>query len=58
LLARANGLDSITLEGTLHRRWPGGEKMIAEALGCKPSDLRPLRRRGDARKRAQRFMPM
>ncbi|MCV2533311.1 helix-turn-helix domain-containing protein [Enterobacter wuhouensis] len=39
------GLVSSTLTNALNRRWPKGEKMIAEALGIAPEQIWPSRSR-------------
>lgn len=42
-LSRASGLASSTLANTLFRRWPKGERLIANALGKRPEEIWPSR---------------
>lgn len=42
-VSRAAGLASSTLANTLSRRWPKGEKLIADALGISPQEIWPSR---------------
>ena len=42
-LSRDSGLASNTLSNVLHRPWPKGEKIVADALGLYPSDIWPER---------------
>ncbi|WP_145500240.1 helix-turn-helix domain-containing protein [Yersinia bercovieri] len=42
-LSRQAGLSSSTLSNTLSRRWPKGERIIAEFLGVDPSVIWPSR---------------
>lgn len=42
-LSRASGLASSTLANTLIRRWPKGERLIANALGKRPEEIWPSR---------------
>lgn len=44
-LSRQAGLASSTLANALPRRWPKGERLIAEALGIKPEQIWPSRYR-------------
>ncbi|EEJ8591164.1 transcriptional regulator [Salmonella enterica subsp. enterica] len=44
-LSRNAGLASATLANALHRRWPKGEKMIADALEVTPEQIWPSRYR-------------
>ncbi|EFZ1722131.1 TPA: transcriptional regulator [Shigella flexneri] len=44
-LSRQVGLASSTLANALTRRWPKGERLIAEALGIKPEQIWPSRYR-------------
>ena len=39
------GLASSTLTNALNRRWPKGERLIAEALGIAPEQIWPSRYR-------------
>ncbi|WP_260327874.1 helix-turn-helix domain-containing protein [Raoultella terrigena] len=40
-LSRQAGLASSTLANTLTRRWPKGERLVAEALDVAPEDIWP-----------------
>ncbi|EPF15226.1 DNA-binding transcriptional regulator Nlp [Cedecea davisae] len=42
-LSRDSGLASSTLANALTRRWPKGERLIAEALGKQPQEIWPSR---------------
>ncbi|HEY3986466.1 helix-turn-helix transcriptional regulator [Cedecea sp.] len=42
-LSRDSGLASSTLANALTRRWPKGERLIAEALGKQPEEIWPSR---------------
>ncbi|MBS7444577.1 helix-turn-helix transcriptional regulator [Enterobacter sp. 120016] len=42
-LSRQSGLASSTLANALTRRWPKGERLIAEALGVAPEHIWPSR---------------
>ncbi|GKX54272.1 transcriptional regulator [Leminorella grimontii] len=42
-VSRQAGLASSTLANALVRRWPKGERLIAEALGMEPKDIWPSR---------------
>ncbi|HCL5074340.1 TPA: helix-turn-helix domain-containing protein [Salmonella enterica] len=44
-LSRQAGLASSTLANALNRRWPKGERLIAEALGVTPEHIWPSRYR-------------
>ncbi|WP_272682341.1 helix-turn-helix domain-containing protein [Providencia sp. PROV120] len=44
-LSRVNGLHKRTLYNVLDRSWPKGEKIIADFLGLKVSDIWPERYR-------------
>ena len=44
-LSRQAGLASSTLANTLTRRWPKGERLIAEALEVAPEKIWPSRYR-------------
>ncbi|WP_411704026.1 helix-turn-helix domain-containing protein [Edaphovirga cremea] len=41
--SRKAGLASSTLANTLTRRWPKGERLIAEELGVHPAEIWPSR---------------
>lgn len=43
--SRKAGLASSTLANALTRRWPKGERLIAEALGITPEQIWPSRYR-------------
>ncbi|ENQ4100398.1 helix-turn-helix domain-containing protein [Salmonella enterica] len=45
VLSRKSGLASFTLANALIRRWPKGERLIAEALGTAPEQIWPSRYR-------------
>ncbi|MBJ4954961.1 helix-turn-helix domain-containing protein [Salmonella enterica subsp. enterica serovar Goldcoast] len=42
-VSRNSGLASSTLANALTRRWPKGERLIAEALGTAPEHIWPSR---------------
>ncbi|EDW2793367.1 transcriptional regulator [Salmonella enterica] len=42
-VSRNSGLASSTLANALTRRWPKGERLIAEALGVAPEQIWPSR---------------
>lgn len=42
-LSRQNGLNSRTLNNALERRYPKGERIIAEAIGVSPEEIWPSR---------------
>lgn len=42
-VSRQAGLSSTTLANAIARRWPKGERLIAEALGVEPSEIWPSR---------------
>lgn len=42
-ISRRAGLASSTLANALTRRWPKGERLIAEALGKQPQEIWPSR---------------
>lgn len=44
-VSRNAGLASSTLTNALNRRWPKGERLIAEALGVAPEQIWPSRYR-------------
>ena len=44
-VSRNAGLASSTLTNALNRRWPKGERLIAEALGIAPEQIWPSRYR-------------
>lgn len=44
-VSRKAGLSSSTLANALTRRWPKGERLIAEALGVAPEQIWPSRNR-------------
>ncbi len=44
-VSRQSGLASSTLENALYRRWPKGERLIADALGVAPEQIWPSRYR-------------
>lgn len=44
-VSRNSGLASSTLTNALNRRWPKGERLIAEALGVAPDKIWPSRYR-------------
>ena len=48
-VSRESGLASSTLANALTRRWPKGERLIAEALGMQPDVIWPSRYRRDKR---------
>lgn len=42
-LSRENGLSGDTLRNVFSRKWPKGEKIVAEAIGVKPQEIWPSR---------------
>jgi Ner family transcriptional regulator len=44
-VSRKSGLASSTLANAITRRWPKGERLIAEALGVAPEKIWPSRYR-------------
>ncbi|EPL6453823.1 MULTISPECIES: helix-turn-helix domain-containing protein [Providencia] len=42
-ISRSVGLNSSTLNNALSRRWPKGERIIAEFLGVTPAEIWPSR---------------
>jgi len=44
--------DGTTLKHALHRSWPKGERLIAEAIGVAPSVIWPSRYRDQHKRRA------
>ncbi|WEJ84985.1 helix-turn-helix domain-containing protein [Kluyvera intermedia] len=44
-VSRKAGLSSSTLANALTKRWPKGERLIAEALGVAPEQIWPSRYR-------------
>ncbi|EAR5961960.1 helix-turn-helix domain-containing protein [Salmonella enterica] len=42
-VSRSSGLASSTLANAIIRRWPKGERLIAEALGIAPEQIWPSR---------------
>ncbi|MBF7979096.1 MULTISPECIES: helix-turn-helix transcriptional regulator [Rahnella] len=42
-VSRLAGLSSATLSNALARKWPKGERLIAEALGVRPEEIWPSR---------------
>lgn len=44
-VSREVGLASSTLANTLIRHWPKGERLIAQAVGVPPEQIRPSRYR-------------
>ena len=42
-VSREAGLASSTLANALNRRWPKGERLIADALGVTPEEIWPSR---------------
>ncbi|EAA8279601.1 transcriptional regulator [Salmonella enterica] len=44
-VSRRSGLASSTLANALNRRWPRGERLIADALGVAPEQIWPSRYR-------------
>ncbi|GAB5073276.1 helix-turn-helix transcriptional regulator [Citrobacter sedlakii] len=44
-VSRKSGLASSTLANALTRRWPKGERLIADALGTAPEQIWPSRYR-------------
>lgn len=45
-LSRGAGLNSRTLNNALERRYPKGERIIAEAIGVQPCEIWPSRYAG------------
>lgn len=45
-LSRDNNLNPKTLSNVFYRHWPKGEKIVATAIGKKPSDIWPSRYQG------------
>lgn len=48
-VSRNAGLASTTLANTLMRRWPKGERLIAQALNVSPEEIWPSRYNDEAR---------
>ena len=46
-LSRHSGLAGSTLSNVLHRRWPKGERIVAEFIGVSPEVIWPTRYRRD-----------
>jgi Ner family transcriptional regulator len=46
-LSASKGYASNTLGVALHRKWPSGEKIIADAIGVEPKDIWPSRYKKD-----------
>lgn len=44
-VSRKEGLASSTLGNALKKRWPKGERLIAQALGISPAEIWPSRYR-------------
>lgn len=42
-LSRKHGLSSDTLRNVFSRKWPKGEKIVAEAIGVRPEEIWPSR---------------
>ena len=42
-ISRESGLASTTLNNALSKRWPKGERIIAQALGVSPVEIWPSR---------------
>lgn len=42
-LSREAGLSENTLRNVLDRKWPKGERIVAEAIGVKPEEIWPSR---------------
>ncbi|ASO63537.1 helix-turn-helix domain-containing protein [Salmonella enterica] len=42
-ISRRSGLASSTLANALNRRWPKGERLIADAVGVAPEKIWPSR---------------
>lgn len=42
-LSRENGLNGDTLRNVFSRKWPKGEKIVADAIGVKPEEIWPSR---------------
>ncbi|NGZ68607.1 transcriptional regulator [Vibrio aestuarianus subsp. cardii] len=49
LLAKENGIAPSTLRNVFRVKWPKGERIIAEALGCEPSEIWPSRYQSQAK---------
>ncbi|MDC9590740.1 helix-turn-helix transcriptional regulator [Xenorhabdus sp. XENO-10] len=49
-LSRQVGLSSSTLQNALHRRYPKGERHIAQHIGVHTSEIWPSRYKGKIRK--------
>ncbi|WP_273826841.1 helix-turn-helix domain-containing protein [Providencia rettgeri] len=49
-ISRSVGLNSSTLNNALSRRWPKGERIIAEFLGVTPAEIWPSRYHGREQK--------
>ncbi len=49
-ISRSAGLASSTLANALTRRWPKGERLIANVLGKQPEEIWPSRYLGRKRK--------
>lgn len=49
-VSRNAGLASSTLANALSRRWPKGEKLIADALGVTPERVWPSRYKNDEKR--------
>lgn len=45
-LSLHHGYKPTTLDNALHRRWPKGQRLIAEAIGISPQDIWPGRYQG------------
>lgn len=52
-ISRSAGLASSTLANALTRRWPKGERLIANVLGKKPEEIWPSRYLGGTHKQAE-----
>lgn len=42
-LSRDNGLSGDTLRNVFSRKWPKGEKIVADAIGVRPEEIWPSR---------------
>ncbi|WP_038320757.1 helix-turn-helix domain-containing protein, partial [Kingella kingae] len=42
-LSRGSGLNGDTLLNVFSRKWPKGEKIVADAIGVKPEEIWPSR---------------
>ncbi|KMJ46655.1 hypothetical protein AB204_02180 [Xenorhabdus khoisanae] len=49
-LSRRSGLSSATLQNAIHRRYPKGQRLIAEHIGVHPSEIWPSRYEGKIQK--------